>query len=568
MNKQIKETPHQTYLVWVSKEGKDCEKLLLTSTIRIIGEGSNVKLYLVEVTTKQGLEVRSLPPEVFSSRRAWIEWLKEVSWFGSPDDLELYKAFLFEGAKRKNTIILENFTGRFVKDDIDLLVTMDMLMVKGGENYSFEGDTVHIKGKERQYFITKKSNYEAMCLFNKFQPDIDTITPQEFLSTWYSLFKDQVLLSALLGWLLAVFFMPEVIKARGQRFFPYYFLQGNTEAGKTALLRCAMKLFGIDYISNYCEISPFVEYFHLSRTSLVPIWRDEYRERGKYVMQKESIARSLYTMDQIEKGISSTDTILYRPLTTWLLSGEGKPRDAAYQRRCIQFTLRKDQKIPLTDFLKIEDAANRMFPSMLLSLWKQGFNEEVWKKIYNMELVTPNSPNEEKIAYATLAALFGEEVGIKAVNAANEYWAKSDDETSSRDDTVNQFWTEIYQYFMDRNYFSIPTNGKPKAAAYFEQKDGEIIIKYAPLIELIVNTPAWKDKTTLDRVSVRNLVLEKYDIKIALKRINEKVAKVLVIPANKVTEADNLQDIVSQLEIMWDEYTEKESSKKSFSFPG
>ena len=551
MNTEIQTLDNFTYLVTKTKKDKEVNKLLLTAIIEIIGTGKNIEAWLVKIFFENKEETRILPADIFSSRSKWITWLGvESSWFGTANDLELYKHFLISNAAAEKIIILDSFSGRYKNGKINLIVADNGIYVHpNSDPMPYDNGKKLLNIDTETIYITQGNTLEALRPFHKYRPQND-VDPKDFLELWHNLFGDHVLLNALLGWMLAIFFMPEVIVARGERFFPYFFLQGNTEAGKTALLRVAIKLFGIDYSSNYCETSPFVEFWHLSRVSLIPLWRDEYREKGKWVLQKEAMARSLYAMDQIEKGVSATEIVPYKPLTTWLLSGEGSPRDPAYLRRCIKFILHKNLKVDLVKFKEAETRASTVFPSMLKQLWINGFSEKNFKEIYGEKLITSNYENEEKICYATLAAFFGVEFGQQVLKEANEYWKLASPENSEKDDTVNQFWTEVYQFGLQSNWFSASAYAKPKLLNYFEilkdeiYEKNEIRIKHAPLLEIITERLAWKDKSTMGRVAIKNLILEKYNAEEKITRINDTVTRSIIIDRKNIAEGDSLNEII------------------------
>lgn len=555
---QIKLTGDQTYIEWKSKKDGMISKLLLNAVIKVVGFDENSKIALVKIKTSKMEESRLLDFKVFSSRTKWIAWLNRISWLGSQENMEFYKMFLNDTGQASPMIILNSFTGRYTKDEIDLLITDLGVFDRENHLYPYNDGFVVFQIKEKWIYVSPCEDFTRR-LFGTYKAFLENPIPNSFLDTWYSLFGDRALMTALLGWLLSVFFMPEVLDCRGQNFFPFYFLHGNTEAGKTALLENALKIFGISYGSNYCDTSPFMESWHLSKTSLIPIWRDEYRERGKYVLQKESFARSLYGLVPIEKGTADQSIKTYRPLTTWLLSGEGTPRDQAFIRRCVIFAMDKKNKVAKKAFYEAAEKASIIFPAMLKDLWLKGFDKKIFKQIYVMSLQSANAEAEEKICYATIGALFGLDAGVAALNEANEYWLKSDSKDSiPKDDTVSQFFTDVYHFCVSNGWLQAPMNGKPKMFSFIEVTADEIRINHKPLIEAVTERSNWTNKSSHGR-DIANLMVEKYNAERKTVKIHGHVAYALIINIDQATHDDSLQRIISAYEEAEESVKEKEA---------
>lgn len=544
MEFEVKE--NQTYLTQTDKKGATVGRVVLNASIEIIGYDALRSRALVEIVTVEGVESRVMDFNVFTGRSQWIKWLNPLSWFGTQGNLELYKQFLMDTRQKNSMIILNEFSGRYVEEGIDVLVAADGVYVKNDGFYLYQNGSIIFHAGGKMVYASPCKDHGRQ-LFGMYKPSKENLESPEdvFFKTWFSLFGDKVLMNALLGWMLAVFFMPEVLMCRKQRFFPFFFLHGNTEVGKTALLESAIKLFGVIQGANYGEVTPFVEYKHLSSTSLIPIWRDEYRDRGNNNLAKEGLARSLYSLTQVEKGTADQQLLAYKPLTTWLLSGEGSPRDQAYLRRCIRFTMNKKARVTSLIHQESADMADTLFPSMLKYLWLKGFDKKAFNQVYNLQLETPNGEKEEKICYAALGALFGVKVGTVALQEANAYWKeKINDGKFDTDDTVNQFWTDVYHQAVQNGWLQAPANGEPKLFSYIDVIENEVRIRHRPLIEAITERMNWQNKSSHGR-NIKNLIIEKYGAGIQTVNLHGCSAHALVIDKWKILEDDSLIDLVA-----------------------
>jgi len=142
----------------------------------------------------------------------------------------------------------------------------------------------------------------------------------------------------LIGWTIANFFMPEILKTYGV--FPFLFLHGKQGEGKSTIANWISSFFGfeqkgINFHSTKVGLSRIT-----NQMSMIPIWLEEYRNRDADIGRKNNFLRSVYDKSLIVKGSKKQNEILsYKARSTLVISGEEHPLDAALNSRCIQLVI-------------------------------------------------------------------------------------------------------------------------------------------------------------------------------------------------------------------------------------
>lgn len=139
----------------------------------------------------------------------------------------------------------------------------------------------------------------------------------------------------ILGWALGNFFMPEIL--REYKVYPFLFLHGKLQAGKSTIANWISSFFGFTQKGFPYVASSLVGITRMvSKFSMVPVWLEEYRNKEANVANKNNLLRSIYDQSTIVKGTKRPNEIqTYRARSTLILSGEEMPTDAALNSRCI-----------------------------------------------------------------------------------------------------------------------------------------------------------------------------------------------------------------------------------------
>lgn len=141
--------------------------------------------------------------------------------------------------------------------------------------------------------------------------------------------------SIMLGWISAVPFMEEIFA--NYRSFPFFFVTGKFQSGKTTIAEWAANFFGIEEAGKAISQTTAVAIQRsLAYHSCLPVWLDEYRNT-KEIIHKNGFLRNVYNRQSSGKGVKDSDFMLRdaKVRGTLLLSGEETPKDGALLSRCI-----------------------------------------------------------------------------------------------------------------------------------------------------------------------------------------------------------------------------------------
>lgn len=151
--------------------------------------------------------------------------------------------------------------------------------------------------------------------------------------------------SVLLGWVTAVAFMEEIFEQ--YRSFPFLFITGRWQSGKSTIAEWATNFFGIENAGkSISQTTPVAIQRSLSYYSCLPVYLDEYRNT-RDVIYKNGFLRNVYNRQSAGKGVKDSDYGLRdaKVRGTLLLAGEETPKDGAIQSRCIIVFVSKQKRV-------------------------------------------------------------------------------------------------------------------------------------------------------------------------------------------------------------------------------
>lgn len=534
-----------------NKEGGIDKKLLIDCILEIKAVDETEEHYLFKIKNKHKL----IKLSGLSTPQAFKSFIRPYTYHGSASDIELllnaYRTE-FEG-NMKTLINLKSFIGKYEDDDFCFWVlesTIIFLKKNGEKVYEVEmfKNYYVLEGENKIYYI------DNFNISNELVPknfDEGDCTIEEFMEGWYGQYNDHILLTCLLGWFIALMHQDKVVELRKLRAFPYFTLAGLTANGKTSLLTNCMKFWGVDYVGdNYSETSPHVEIKTLTQISKIPIWRDEYREHGRYTQAKEGILRSMYNLGTLSKGTASQELIRYQPQTTLLISGEDINPDPAVRRRMIHFQMDKRDRVDASAWQKAIDNGMYVFPKAFKLFLQMDFDEEVFKEIYAMPFESINAPLEEKVCYAALGAVIGKDFGVAALNKASEYWAaelqKNNNQTQ---DTAEAFFEALHNLAVNNEWYEEKSFGMntylPKIQGYIEMVDDEIHIHHAPVISKVLDFNQFGKKFNFTANAIRDIIKSKFEAEIKVIRFKQKPTRCMVITKENAIRSNALIEILN-----------------------
>lgn len=142
----------------------------------------------------------------------------------------------------------------------------------------------------------------------------------------------------ILGWTLGCFFMPEILATPHLQKYPFLFLYGKAQGGKSTLAGWISAFFGFEVKGYSFNSSVAGMNRAFSQMSMIPMWLEEYRNSNKDIAKINSYLRNIYDRTVTLKATKNPDEIkIYQPRSTLILSGEEYPKDAALISRCVMY---------------------------------------------------------------------------------------------------------------------------------------------------------------------------------------------------------------------------------------
>lgn len=145
-----------------------------------------------------------------------------------------------------------------------------------------------------------------------------------------------------LGWWYSSLFAPYIRTVEGE--LPALTLTGETGAGKTALLQLLSQLFGLDPEPASPKTTRFSLIRHMSATTNIPVWFDEYKPSEMTKYEKDNfhdLFRKHTRGVDVTRGRKDQSEESYSLTAPIVLSGEQQIQGNAEQRRAIRVRLKK-----------------------------------------------------------------------------------------------------------------------------------------------------------------------------------------------------------------------------------
>lgn len=552
------------------KEGQKIFRQIGNFVINIIAKGEDMMghpIYLINLNGELKIDTLSFT----SSINKFREYIRPYTFNGNSDDLELMVELMTELIRSDNDEILlpiKDYVGLYNHPKITFWIFDSLLFLTHIDQERLAtairivlppNGILHFEDLKVWVSIDQSNINKALIPVYK-EPDVQYKLIDHFLPDWLSQVKNKTLLYALLGWGIASLYLEHVNKLRQSRFFPFFVITAATEAGKTSLLANCIKVFGFEYIGeNFASsVTLFVEVVESARVSHLPIWRDEYKNE-KHALMKEGWLRSMYTRSSASRGSKDQKIKEYPTNATLLLSGEDITEDPALYRRMVKMRLRGTDKISKENFRAITKKANTHFGTALPMILSQPFNDDIFLRIFNNDdnMITGDTDlKDELMCYATLGAIFGEEVGLEAIREAKEYHKLTqDDAMNEKQVTVDDFFLAIDSLFIEKNSFESLYNQRPKALDYFyfpPLKPGTVYIKFIALYTLIMKYKSSSDYKW-SKKALAQLIIEAYEGKMEARRFNEESCRVMII--NDYTKyADTFGDLMTKISAIQEQY--------------
>jgi len=146
-----------------------------------------------------------------------------------------------------------------------------------------------------------------------------------------------------LGWAISVAFMEELHAYYSS--FPFLFITGRWQSGKSTIAAWVMRLFGIEQEGlSISQTTPVAIQRLLSYYSSLPVFLDEFRNT-KEVTYKNGFLRNAYNRQWAGKGIKSDFGLREAKVRgTLVIAGEETPKDGALLTRCIQIFVSRSKR--------------------------------------------------------------------------------------------------------------------------------------------------------------------------------------------------------------------------------
>lgn len=194
----------------------------------------------------------------------------------------------------------------------------------------------------------------------------------------------------ILGWCAAVAFMEDLYAGYG--LFPFLFVTGRWQSGKSTIASWTMRLFGIEHEGlSISQTTPVAIQRSLGYYSSLPVFLDEYRNTRE-VTTKNGFLRNAYNRQSAGKGVKESFGLREAKIRgTLVIAGEETPKDGALLARCIHIFVSRtnrsqdnyawfaQHKGKLSAFfyriIKDRQSVGRRFAEHLLE-WKDTFSRD------------------------------------------------------------------------------------------------------------------------------------------------------------------------------------------------
>jgi hypothetical protein len=508
------------------------EKLLASTNVQIIAISEKEDKCLLHIGKNKKVICKM---EELASKNDLTRLLSPSAYFASTTDHEHFKIYLMAEYRKQPTplvlVDLSNIFGRYVDDCVDMWIVDGWVFAKGQKPQPIPNDKTYnliLDGRVYHLDISDISR----DLLPRITPPLELLPINNLIMAWRSVYKNETILLAVLGYFAACMYMPEVIKARTGSNFPLLGIIGTTAMGKTALLQALYQFWGMDFRpSNYPLVSQHVELVQLCQASCFPIWRDEFRNE-KHALLKEGNLRSLYDRTPINKGMANQGLKNWQPLGTLLLTGEDIIIDPALRRRFVIFQLHETYKLPLKQWEEARCAAEQFFPQLFTHFLNATWSPAIFARIMGKKLFTDNSESEEKTLYAALGAVLGIQIGEEALDLANAHWEKSKEngaKLTTRLSSTEEFFDFLQNFLTTKGMYTGRTQGNNRVPSEISKfirvvDDTEVKIYLQGLIDLAYKN-GFAALTNLGAPALRTMIYDYFDVISTSIRIDKWVGK-------------------------------------------
>lgn len=147
----------------------------------------------------------------------------------------------------------------------------------------------------------------------------------------------------IMGWSVAVAFMEELHTYYNS--FPFLFVTGRWQSGKSTIASWVMKFFGVEQEGlALSQTTPVAIQRLLSYYSSLPVFLDEFRNT-KDITMKNGFLRNAYNRQWAGKGVKSDFGLREAKVRgTLVIAGEETPKDGALLTRCIPIFVSRQKR--------------------------------------------------------------------------------------------------------------------------------------------------------------------------------------------------------------------------------
>lgn len=334
-----------------------------------------------------------------------------------------------------------------------------------------------------------------------------------------------------LGWVIATIFSRVIFEEFDN--FPFLFLHGKRESGKTTFLKWLMSFFGLETDgTSIHETSQNYIMRVLSYFSSMGVWFDEYRNTRK-VTQNDGYLRSAYNRQLSGKGIKSPfGAKAYKVKATLALSGEELPKDSGLFTRLVPLQMSANKRN--REYYERLKRMTEKFSGFTLYLIKNydEYKDEIISTIKELRSALVKQEITDRTAqnWAVIAGAFY--ATVKEDQKFIEWVLKSCQEvrkTAEDEHILNIFWNDVVIMHSD---FEI----NDKHVTDYYDKDKELIAIWFPAVYNIW-AKYYRSRTgkePFDKASISSYIKdESYYVDNKTVRLNGKVRGCYLIEPEK-----------------------------------
>lgn len=505
--------------VTIDEDGKQSYPRMLancTMILQSMGFDSDGEFaYFVKLEGSNSFEFKVFTAKD-SSKKAFSDILFSLGFLSKASDSDVIDIFLTLGQQKTDTksmLYLKNFSGRYHKKGYDFVVCKNGIFDIKDSKFSEYGEKKNVTLSDGTVILVEFSADNA-SLFPVWQdPEgeyIDMTVLDFYAKKVSKLWKNSPYAMFAFSWFIGTLFVDEVVKYGQESFFPLLFITGNAGHGKTQILRIMRRMVGYNSEPvGFESASAFINELEMSYVHSFPIWRDEYRADCTNIDKKHAATRDFYNRSNTAKGRADLTSKSFPVNATMMISGEGRPKDKAVNRRLIPFAFESGYKHEATDYhFFLNDSME--WAQILPAIYKRG-KEIDWKqflikyKIYLKEFVSYVHP--EKMA--VLAAIFDLFINAddKAMDVIKKQSLKYIEYMKGEfpvADQTEDFFEAVHLYFLKKSMYSQKYDAQfVPASAYARKTETHIYIYMAGMLPFYneqmtaANTKDFKGSTEL-----------------------------------------------------------------------